>query len=298
MNLVKILILVLITLFTLSCSAPQIVLEHSLTCKEDYFSLEASSCMDEQKVLTYLENYKVIFIGDHHGENALHVKIQSLLNALHVKGYNLHIANEWFTTEDANHLKRYKSHDINESQFLEDVNWSKNIGYSFDSYSKTYEVNSSLYGINLSRKFRKKISNAQTNIMTPSQLEFFKNLDLNNSMHSTLVEPYMSHCSMYKSDVQQESCKERMYRVQVAWDSYMALESYKLSSSVLKTDKDILVVFVGAMHLAYGAGINMRFSRLSVQPSVTLLPYDENVREVEVGYSDFLLLYRPKDENR
>ncbi len=294
MNLFKALISLILLFFITACSLKTPTLQHNLTCKENYYSLKSSSCLNQDEMIEYLSQYSVIFIGDHHDEKALHVEVAKLLKALGAKGYHLHVANEWFSPNDNKLLSLYNAHDINESVFINDVNWSKTVGYEFDSYRDIYEGNISLYGINLTRTFRKKISKNSKNIMSEKERFFVNSLDLNTSLHRVLVKPYMNHCEMYEDTLAQKSCKDRMYRVQVAWDSYMAKQSYALSKKVLKSDKDKLIIFAGSMHMAFNAGINMRFSRLSHEPTFTILPLDRKEKSIEVGYSDAVLLYDAK----
>lgn len=56
--------------------------------------------------------------------------------------------------------------------------------------------------------------------------------------------------------------------------------------TVLKSDKDKLIVFIRALHLELGLGSNMRFTRLSAKPFAAILP--QNSPTVRLGSADFV----------
>ena len=108
-----------------------------------------------------------------------------------------------------------------------------------------------------------------------------------------MLAPFFSHCHSLRKGEDAASCSERMYRVQVAWDSYMAKESANLVNRVQHRRSDLLMVFAGAMHFSYGLGINTRFARLSREPFVTIKPVSAGTDIADVGEADFLLFYTP-----
>ena len=122
------------------------------------------------------------------------------------------------------------------------------------------------------------------------QKTFYNALDLNLYPHKVMLEPFFSHCHSNARESAQ-MCKKRMYRVQVAWDTYMAEQSAALSSKVLHNNNDLLIVFAGSMHMIYNLGINARFARLNSEPFVSIIPANQNISEAEVGVADFLIFY-------
>lgn len=274
--------------------------QHQKACSE-FYDLKAEQCDTLETLVTKLEPYSVIFIGDHHDSKNLHVRIAAIIKSLQKRGYSIALANEWFTPDDNALLDRYNLKTIHQAPFLEAIRWKKKAGYPFESFSPIYEAvqegKGTLYGINLSTKERKLISDQNLSAMTPELLDFHNNLDLNTSSHRQLLKPFFDYCHRKKAGEDALTCKERMYRVQVAWDSKMAQESVKLSKKVLKTPQDKLIVFAGAFHLSSHLGINMRFSRQSDALHVTLLPYPKPQEPIDLGYSDFVLFYEVDDKN-
>ena len=130
--------------------------------------------------------------------------------------------------------------------------------------------------------------------MSAQEREFVDGLDLNISAHKQLLAPFFSHCHKTRKDEDAKQCMERMYRVQVAWDSMMGQESAKLAEKL--EDNEKLIVFIGAMHLDSKLGANLRFTRQSNIPTITVLPYPkdsslEKVIEIDLGKSDIIYLY-------
>jgi uncharacterized iron-regulated protein len=164
-------------------------------------------------------------------------------------------------------------------------------------YNAIRKAHGELYGINISRKSRKHISDANRSVMMREEKDFYDSLDLNVTAHRQMLAPFFTHCHSLRKDEDATSCSERMYRVQVAWDSYMAKESVALVNRVQHHRSDMLMVFAGAMHFSYGLGINARFARLSREPFVTIKPVPTGTDTADVGEADFLLFYAPSEQS-
>jgi len=263
----------------------------------DFYSLKAAQCLDEKGFIDAIEPYKVIFVGDHHNSANAHKVVSELIESLSGRGYTIELANEWFTPEDNGLLDRYVKGEL-DANTTKALDWKKRVGYDFNLSKPIYEAvienGGKLYGINLSRSFKRMISEQNLTAMNMQQRAFYEGLDLNNSAHKAMLSPFFSHCHHLKSGESQLQCQERMYRVQVAWDTMMGMESAKLAETLDADTK--LIVFVGAMHLENGLGVNMRFARVSNVPSITLLPRPktskETMADVGLGCCDLVYLYK------
>ena len=280
------------------CQTRQPALTHPIAQGCDYYSLKAAQCLTQARLLEKLEPYQVIFIGDHHSEDDLHNTIALLITALSQKGYKVHLANEWFTPSDTKTLELFTNNDINETEFLEQIQWKKrNRFYSYDSFKPMYEAVKNnkgyLHGINLSKAEQKRLSDDNLSAMDKDERTFEAGLDLDVAPHKELVMPFLSHCHAPKKGESLQACIDRMYRVQVAWDSKMALESHALAKALAKDEK--LIVFAGSMHIENGLGIPLRFARLSNILTASIIPIDTKTTEVNSGLGDFLLLYQQKE---
>ena len=91
-----------------------------------------------------------------------------------------------------------------------------------------------------------------------------------------------------------EYCFDRMYRVQVTWDTYMAQNTAKIANKVIKTPKDKLLVFAGALHIEQSLGIPLRFSRLSNLPFISIsnekIENDKDLK-IDTNKADFVYIY-------
>jgi uncharacterized iron-regulated protein len=269
---------------------------HKVPSVCNYYSLKSAQCLDQKGFIDTVEPYKVIFVGDHHNSANAHKVVTELIDGLSGRGYKIALANEWFTPEDNELLDRYVRGEL-DANGTKALDWKKRVGYDFNLsrtiYERVIENGGDLYGINMSRSFKKMISEQNLTAMSREERVFYAGLDLNSSAHQAMLSPFFSHCHHRKNGESQAQCRERMYRVQVAWDTMMGLESAKLLETLDADTK--LIVFVGAMHLKNGLGVNMRFARVSNVPSITVLPYrkmpEEKVFEIGLGCADLVYLY-------
>jgi uncharacterized iron-regulated protein len=295
----KALSFILLLLFFSACSTPQTGIKHKLTSTCDYYSLQKAQCQTQAQVVKALEPYKVIFIGDHHNEDNLHKKVAVLIKSLAKSGVKVHLANEWFYPEDASILARFSKGKIDEEKFQKEIHWKERLKRNkYESFSPMYqairETKGELHGINLCKKARKKISEQNLTAMTEQERNFNDSLDLDVYPHKELIMPFLSHCHAPKKNESLQACTQRMYRVQVAWDSKMALESYKLSKQLKENEK--LLVFAGSMHIETRLGIPLRFARLSDLPSLSIIPMSEQTTTADNDTGDLILFYKPKKE--
>ncbi|XOB61531.1 ChaN family lipoprotein [Campylobacterota bacterium DY0563] len=273
-------------------------LTHDLEKKEAIYSLKQAKYVDIKELVNEIKNYQIIFVGDHHNNKKTHNFFEKLLKELDQEGYNLNLANEWFTPQHNKILKDYTDGKLDGIRLKERRHWDKFTRYKWEYVEPLYETvkanGGRLYGINLTKESRKKISLKEFDKMSKEEKSFYNSLDLNVSAHKQLIMPYMKHCKKLKQK-SDEPCEDRMYRVQVAWDTYMAQNVAKLSKDVIKTSKDKLLVFVGAMHLEKRVGIPLRFSRLSNLPFFIIS--NEKIKEesdlkIDTNKADTIYIYK------
>jgi len=283
--------------FFLGCSRPDAPLQHSLPQPCRLYDMKQAACISDASLVSRLAPYQVLFVGDHHASTAMHARFAELLTTLAGEERHLLLANEWFVPEDDALLARYAGGGF-EGNFTEAVGWSAKAGYPFASYEPIYgsirNAKGKLYGINMTKAFQKAVSDNNLTAMNDAQRTFFEQLDLNLSAHRSMLAPFFAHCHAKQTGEDAQQCRERMYRVQVAWDSYMGEQSARLAATALQTPYDLLVVFAGAFHMAYGLGVNARFARRSDRPYVTILPVPEGTAAADVGEADYLLFYTPE----
>lgn len=296
----KITIFSLFALLFSACSqTPQTPIKHTVKKGCDYYSLKTAKCIDKVSIVKELQPYKVIMIGDHHPEDDLHKNIAKLITDLSKDGCKVILANEWFYPSDRELLKKFESKKIDENEFVKELKWSKRFKrHKYESFAPMYRAirdnDGELYGVNMSKKFRKKISDQNLSAMSEDELKFNNSLDLDVAPHRDLVLPFLSHCHAPKKDETLKECIQRMYRVQVAWDSIMAQESYKLSKELKENEK--LIVFAGSMHIENKLGIPLRFARKSSLHVATIIPSTQT--SINNGLGDFIIYYEKIEEEK
>jgi len=290
------LLLIAIMFFMSSCSRPESPLQHTLPERCSVYDMKQAACISEQELVRRMGPYRVIFMGDYHASDAMHARFANVLVSLGKSGRHVMLANEWFTPQDDVLLSQYAKGTF-DGNFTKAIDWEKKAGYPFSSYAPIYlgvnSIDGMLYGINMDKAFQKALSDNNITGMSEQQRAFYDALDMNLSAHRALLTPFFSHCHAKKSGENEQECFERMYRVQVAWDSYMGQQSAVLAQDLLKSRSDLLVVFAGTMHMEYGIGINARFARHSREPFVTILPVPSGTQSAEIGEADYLLFFTP-----
>ncbi|MDA3945939.1 MAG: ChaN family lipoprotein [Helicobacteraceae bacterium] len=270
---------------------------YSVPAECDYYSLQSAQCLDKNSFIDRVEPYEVIFVGDHHNSANAHKVIVELITELSLRDHKIALANEWFSPKDNRLLQQYIDGEL-DGNITKVLGWKERVGYDFNLsepiYSAVIANSGKLYGLNMEKTFTKMVSEQNLTAMSEKQRAFYDSLDLNVTPHQQLLSPFFSHCHKTRSGESAQQCSERMYRVQVAWDSMMGQESAKLAARLTEGEK--LIVFVGGMHLESGLGVNLRFSRVSKQPFVTILPIPRGAEEqkeiaVDLGSSDLLYLY-------
>ena len=288
-----------IFLFT-GCTSSNLTtpLTHNIEKEKGIYAIKLAQKINIQELSKQLEHYPVIFVGDHHNTEATHKFLKQLLTQLSQDGYNLNLANEWFTPEHDELLEEYINNKIDSKQLREKRDWDKFTKYKWEYVAPLYEAiknnGGKLYGMNISKKDRTKISLQKFDEMSKEEKEFYDSLDLDVSAHKQLVMPFLMHCKKMPQRTD-EKCENRMYRVQVTWDTYMAQNAAKIAKDVIKTPKDKLIIFAGAMHVEQNLGIPLRFSRLSNLPFVTISNekiQEEKELKLNTNKSDFIYIYK------
>ena len=275
------------------------VFTHDLDKKEGIYSVKQARSIDMKELVKDLEYYPVIFVGDYHDTKKTHKFFENLLKELDKEGYKIHLANEWFSPKHNKLLEEFISGQINGSELKKRRKWDEFTKFKWEYVEPLYEAvkknNGKLYGMNIPKEERKKIRLKQFDKMSKSEKEFYDSLDLDVSAHRQLVMPFLEHCNKMPQK-SEEPCEERMYRVQVAWDSYMAENVADIVKNNIKTKKDKVVVFAGAMHIEQNLGIPLRFSRLSNLPFATIsneeIDSESDLVKVNNSKSDFVYIYK------
>ncbi|MCT7480396.1 ChaN family lipoprotein [Aliarcobacter cryaerophilus] len=291
------------TIFLFSGCADKVAtpLTHNLDKKEGIYSIKQAKSINMQELVNQVEHYPVIFVGDHHNTEKTHKFFAEFINELGKKGYNLNLANEWFTPSQDELLKEYTDNKFDTTTFKQKIEWDKFSKYKWEYVSLLYEAiknnGGKLYGMNISKDDRAKISLREFDKMSKEEKSFYDNLDLNVTAHNQLIEPFFKHCKTIKQT--DEPCEQRMYRVQVTWDTYMAENAAKIAKNVIKTPKDKLLVFAGALHIEQNLGIPLRFSRLSNLPFISIsnekIENDKDLK-IDTNKADFVYIYESVEE--
>jgi len=269
--------------------------EHTLK-KKGIYDLKEARYITMDRLVKRSEHYPVIFIGDWHTHKGVHDFHEQYLRALQDAGYRIRLGVEWFSADNPHKsLEAFNRSEIDFDTLVSEYQWKKQVGYDANLSRKSYEIardsGGGVYGVNLSKPFKKAISDQNITVMDGYQREFYKELDLNVGIHRTWFDTIFPECHRPKKGESPEACKERIYRVQSAWDTGMGTSSIPLTEGLTRFDK--VVVIIGSGHLNYGIGANLRFARKSTLPTLTLLPEfltPKQTRRIPIGTADVVFI--------
>jgi len=207
--------IILISIILEVCEAKNIVIKN-----DNSIILQDTRSISLKQLVLSVEDYQIIFFADHHDTIKTHEFFKSFLDTLILKGYTIHLANEWFTPRHNNILKLYTDDKISSIELKNRRSWYEEISTKWKLSEMLYETvkksNGRLYGINMPKEMRKKISLKLFDDMNIKEKNFYYDLDLNISEHKFFVMPLFDNCCKNKSKKEMNACKRRMYRVQVA----------------------------------------------------------------------------------
>lgn len=188
-------------LFFISCSNkmeinPKFTLNNSTD--NTIISLKQSKQISIDELIKEVQHYPVIFVVDHHNTIKTHKFFDKFINKLSDSNYNIHLANEWFSPHHNKLLNEFTSDDIDGFDLYEKRKWTDFTSYSWDLVENLYKSvknnSGNLYGINISKNNRKKISSKNIADMSITLKKIYNNLDLNVSSHQSLVMPFFDLC--------------------------------------------------------------------------------------------------------
>jgi uncharacterized iron-regulated protein len=185
-----------------------------------------------------------------------------------------------------------------EGSFLAESHWYRSWGYHWNYYRDIFVFARAngirMFGVNLPRPAVQTIRTRGFEALTPDERALLpERVDLDSAEHQKLFRAFFGSEDALHGNLP-EPMFQAMYRAQCAWDAAMgwnALQALKRHGG----DKAIMVVLIGAGHVAYGLGAE-RQARLwfdGKTASVVPVPVAEEagaapVEKVQASYADFV----------
>ncbi len=246
-----------------------------------------------------LDGVRLVFLGESHTDAEFHRVQLRVIQELHKRGRQVLVGLEMYPVPEQQWLDRWNSDEsMTEEAFLTESHWYRNWGYHWNYYREIFLFARAnripMFGVNLPRAAVQTIRMQGFDALPPDQRALLPaRVDLDNAEHERLFKAFFGSEDALHGNMP-EPMFQAMFRAQCAWDAAMgwnALQALKKHGG----EKAIMVVLIGAGHVAYGLGAE-RQVRLwfdGKTTSVIPVPVAEEaggtpVAKVQASYANFV----------
>ena len=246
-----------------------------------------------------LDGVRLLFVGESHTNDDFHQAQLRVVQELHKRGRQVLIGLEMYPASEQEWLDRwFAEKDLTEDSFVTQSRWYKNWGYHWNYYSEIFAFARGngirMFGVNAPRALVQTVRMKGFDALTPEQRVYLpERIDLDSEEHKQLFRAFFGSADALHGNLPDEMF-QAMFRAQCTWDAAMAWNAVQ----ALKKhggEKAIMVVLIGAGHVAYGLGAE-RQAKLWFDgriASLVPIPVSDAEREtvvtsVRASYADFV----------
>lgn len=244
-----------------------------------------------------LHDTKLLFVGEEHLNSDNHVVELRVIEALHDAGRQVLIGLEMYPYTQQSWLDQWTRGDLTERGLLDLSgwydNWSHHWGYYRDIFLYAQKNGLAMYGINVPRDVVKTVRSQGFDALSPDvRAHMPPAIDTTSGDHHQLFRAYFEADDALHSTMSDEA-REGMYKAQTTWDGAMGWNAAQAVTQHGGPDA-IIVVLIGAGHVAYGLGAERQTAphfkgRISSLIPVSVRDGDGHaVPTVRAAYANFL----------
>ena len=257
------------------------------------------SVLTPPELAARLDGVKLVFVGESHTDVEFHKVQLRIVQELHKRGRQVLVGLEMYPVPEQAWLDRWHSDKaLTEDGFLTESHWYKNWGYHWNYYRDIFLFARAngirMFGVNLPRAAVQTIRMKGFDALPPDQRALLpEKVDLENAEHQRLFKAFFGSEDALHGNMP-EPMFQAMFRAQCAWDAGMAWNA----AQALRRhggDKAIMVVLIGAGHVAYGLGAERQAKLWFEGKTSTVVPVplaDEPgtavTTKVQASYADFV----------
>ena len=246
-----------------------------------------------------LDGVKLLFVGESHTDMDFHRVQLRVIQELHKRGRQVLVGLEMYPVTEQASLDRWHSDkSLTEEGFVRDSHWYKNWGYHWNYYRDIFlfarENGIPMFGVNVPRPVVQTMRAKGYDALTPEQKTMLPSrIDTGNVEHQKLFRAFFGASDSLHGHMS-DSMFQGMYRAQCTWDAAMgwnALQALQKHGG----EKAIVVVLIGAGHVAYGLGAERQVKLWYPGKTASVIPVavadDEHptpVGKVQASYADFV----------
>ncbi|MCS6947027.1 MAG: ChaN family lipoprotein, partial [Steroidobacteraceae bacterium] len=213
--------------------------------------------IDRGELARRLATARVLFIGEEHTNGECHRVQLHVIDALRAAGRTVVVALEMFPYSVIEPLRDWSAGKLSEQEFLQRANWyehwSHHWGYYRDIFLYAREHGLRLVGINAPRAVVRQVRSRGFDSLDAATRERLPpTIDTSSKEHRRLVRSYFEADDPLHAKMSPEQL-EGLYLAQVTWDAVMGWNAAQALSTPYDP-REIVVVLIGAGHVAYGLG--------------------------------------------
>jgi uncharacterized iron-regulated protein len=243
-----------------------------------------------------LRPVRLLFVGESHTNADFHRAQLRVIQELHRAGRRVLVGLEMFPAGEQSQLDQWVDGSYTEAGFLNLAHWYKSWGYHWDYYRDIFtfarENKLRMLAVNAPRDLVNTVRRKGFAALSPEETALLPpRIDLENAEHKQLFRSFFDEDGSMHSGMSEEMW-DAMFRAHCTWDATMGHNAVR----ALKADPDpktIVVVLIGAGHVAYGLGAERQARLWFDGRTASLIPLpvqDEEDRPVKVraSYANFL----------
>jgi uncharacterized iron-regulated protein len=246
-----------------------------------------------------LDGVRLLFVGESHTDAEFHKVQLRVLQELHGRGRQVLVGLEMYPVPEQQWLDRWHADkSLTEEGFLAESHWYKNWGYHWDYYRDIFLFSRAsgvpMFAVNLPRAAVQTIRMKGFDALPADQRALLpERVDLENGEHQRLFKAFFGSEDALHGNLP-EPMFQAMFRAQCAWDAAMgwnAVQALRKNGG----EKAIMVVLVGAGHVAYGLGAERQVKPWFDGKTASVIPVPiaeepggTRVSKVQASYADFV----------
>jgi uncharacterized iron-regulated protein len=246
-----------------------------------------------------LDDVRLLFVGESHTDVEFHRVQLRILQELHERGRQVLVGLEMYPVPEQPWLDRWHSDKaLTEESFLAESHWYRNWGYHWDYYRDIFLFARArgirMFGVNLPRAAVQTVRMKGFDALPPDQRALLpERVDLDSAEHQRLFRAFFGSEDALHGNMP-EPMFLAMFRAQCAWDAAMGWNAV----TALKKhggEKAIMVVLIGAGHVAYGLGAERQVKHWFDGRTASIIPIPiaeeagaTPIVKVQASYADFV----------
>ena len=245
-----------------------------------------------------LAGVRLLFVGESHTDIEFHKVQLRIIEELDRAGRRVMIGLEMYPYTSQSHLDAWIAGDYTEEGFIRRSEWYDSWSYHWYYYRDIFlfarDRGLPMFAVNTPREVVKAVRQKGFEGLTEEERAHVPpNVDTTSDEHRTLFRSYFDEDDPLHAQMTDEQW-EGMVRAQATWDATMAYNSVKALEEHGQDPETIVVVLIGAGHVAYGLGIERQAQQWSEVGMASVIPVpvrdeeDDPVGSVRASYADYV----------